>query len=85
MATNQQIAEALIRLTPESKWNLKGDDYADIEWLCECTQPTINELTEEIAKAPQIALALAALKASARAKLVAGQPLTEEEAATLII
>ena len=29
--------------------------------------------------------ALAALKASARAKLVAGQPLTEEEAATLVI
>jgi hypothetical protein len=29
--------------------------------------------------------ALAALKASARAKLVAGEPLTEEEAATLVI
>lgn len=29
--------------------------------------------------------ALAALKQSARAKLVAGQPLTEEEAATLVI
>jgi 3-hydroxyisobutyrate dehydrogenase-like beta-hydroxyacid dehydrogenase len=31
------------------------------------------------------AVALAALKASAKAKLVAGTPLTEEEAATLII
>ena len=31
------------------------------------------------------AAALAALKASARAKLVAGTPLTEEEAATLVI
>jgi 3-hydroxyisobutyrate dehydrogenase-like beta-hydroxyacid dehydrogenase len=29
--------------------------------------------------------ALAALKASAKAKLVAGEPLTEEEAATLVI
>jgi hypothetical protein len=29
--------------------------------------------------------ALAALKTSARAKLVAGEPLTEEEAATLVI
>jgi hypothetical protein len=29
--------------------------------------------------------ALAALKASARAKLVAGQPLTEEEAATIVL
>jgi 3-hydroxyisobutyrate dehydrogenase-like beta-hydroxyacid dehydrogenase len=31
------------------------------------------------------ATALAALKASAKAKLVAGTPLTEEEAATLVI
>ena len=31
------------------------------------------------------AAALAALKASAKAKLVAGTPLTEEEAATLVI
>ena len=29
--------------------------------------------------------ALAALKASAKAKLVAGQPLTEEEAATIVL
>lgn len=29
--------------------------------------------------------ALAALKASARAKLVAGQPMTEEEAATIVL
>lgn len=33
----------------------------------------------------QAAEALAALKASARAKLIAGQPLTAEEADTLII
>jgi hypothetical protein len=33
----------------------------------------------------QKAVALAALKASAKAKLVAGEPLTEEEAATVVI
>jgi len=33
----------------------------------------------------EAAAALAALKESARAKLVAGTPLTEEEAATLVI
>lgn len=32
----------------------------------------------------EAATALAALKTSARSKLVAGQPLTEEEAATLV-
>lgn len=33
----------------------------------------------------EAAAALEALKTSARAKLVAGQPLTEEEAATLVL
>lgn len=39
----------------------------------------------EQAEREAAAEALAALKDSARAKLVAGQPLTEEEAATLVI
>jgi len=39
----------------------------------------------EAAEREAAAEALAALKASARAKLVAGTPLTEEEAATLVI
>ena len=37
------------------------------------------------AEEEEAAAALAALKASARAKLVAGEPLTEEEAATLVL
>jgi hypothetical protein len=40
---------------------------------------------EEQAAREAEAEALATLKASARAKLVAGTPLTEEEAATLVI
>ena len=40
---------------------------------------------EQKAAEEAAAEALAALKASAKAKLVAGQPLTEEEAATLVI
>lgn len=41
---------------------------------------TVRREEEDAAKA-----ALAALKTSARTKLVAGTPLTEEEAATLVI
>jgi hypothetical protein len=43
------------------------------------------QAAEDRAAAEEAAEALAALKASARAKLVAGTPLTEEEAATLVI
>jgi hypothetical protein len=39
----------------------------------------------EAAAREEAAAELAALKASAKAKLVAGTPLTEEEAATLVI
>jgi hypothetical protein len=71
-----------------------------IEVNCETGEVTERELTaEEIAqreadaaayatqKAAEDAAAeaLAALKTSARAKLVAGTPLTEEEAATLVL
>ena len=67
---------------------------------CSTGEQTIVPLTEaELAVREQDALAyaeaeaqrqaeadaLTALKASARAKLVAGQPLTEAEAATLVI
>jgi hypothetical protein len=71
-----------------------------IEVNCETGEVTERPLTtEEIAQREADAAAyaaaeaertaaaeaLAALKTSAKAKLVAGQPLTEEEAATLVI
>jgi hypothetical protein len=63
-----------------------------VESIIELTDAEIAELeamaeaaAEERAAELAAAEALAALKASARAKLVAGQPLTEEEAATLVI
>ena len=71
-----------------------------IEVNCETGEVTERPLTaEEIAQREADAAAyateqaereaaaeaLAALKASAKAKLVAGTPLTEEEAATLVI
>jgi len=71
-----------------------------VEINCETGEESIIELTDaevvqmeadriafEARKAEEdaAAAALAALKASAKAKLVAGTPLTEEEAATLVI
>jgi hypothetical protein len=71
-----------------------------IEINCETGVESIIELTDaEVAQMEADAIAhaarkaeedaaaeaLAALKASARAKLVAGQPMTEEEAATIVL
>ena len=53
----------------------------------EIQQRELNAIEYATRKAEEDAAkeALDALKASAKAKLVAGQPLTEEEAATLVI
>lgn len=53
----------------------------------EIAQRAKDAATFAAAEAERVAAAeaLAALKASARAKLVAGTPLTEEEAATLVL
>jgi hypothetical protein len=53
----------------------------------ELAQRELDRIAYEAEQAERLAAeeALAALKASARAKLVAGQPLTEEEASTLIL
>jgi hypothetical protein len=53
----------------------------------EVAQMEADAAADAIARAEQNAAAeaLAALKASAKAKLVAGTPLTEAEAATLVI
>jgi hypothetical protein len=71
-----------------------------IEINCTTGEESVVELTDaEIAQqeadalvaaaqqeeATQAATALAALKASAKAKLISGQPLTAEEADTLVI
>lgn len=71
-----------------------------IDINCETGEVTERELTQtEIAAQEQMeieavarkeqeataAAAVAALKASAKAKLVAGTPLTEEEAATIVL
>jgi hypothetical protein len=62
--------ETIIPLTPE-----------------EITQREVDAAAFAIEQAERTAAAeaLAALKASAKAKLVAGEPLTEAEAATLVI
>lgn len=58
--------------------DLTAEEIAEIE--AAQAQAEADRVAREAAEA-----ALAELKASAKAKLVAGQPLTEEEASTLIV
>lgn len=47
---SQKITKALISLRPNAEWTLKGDDYAQINWLDTVqTKPTLAEVEAEIA------------------------------------
>lgn len=68
------------------------DCSTGIESIIELTDAEVAELEASAAQAEADRIAreaqesaLAALKASARAKLVSGQPMTEEEAATIVL
>lgn len=77
---NKEIADALLRLCPDAKWTLAGDSYSDIEWLCECSKPTLKQIEAEVAKAPEIEAA----KAATRTAILDRLGITEEEARILL-
>jgi len=45
------ITDALLSLTPEAQWVLRGDEYSGLEWLDETqTKPTEEEVVQKIAE-----------------------------------
>ena len=82
---------AILALNPNAIFNLKNetsDGYESIEWLND-TPPISEEdietkLVELQAEEDAKVQAQIDLKASAKAKLIAGEKLTEEEANTLL-
>ena len=45
------IADALIKLRPDSSWNLDGSEYSGLEWLDSgATKPTESELNTKVAE-----------------------------------
>ena len=50
--TNEQIRLALLNIAPEAKYNLSGDDYANIEWLSPEAKPSEAAVIAEIELLP---------------------------------
>lgn len=45
------LSKALLKLSPEAQWILRGDEYSGLEWLDETqTQPTEEEIVRKIAE-----------------------------------
>lgn len=86
--TLEQIIKGLNQIENVAEWYLIGDDYSKIEWLSDGVKPTLSEVKNaySIMESQKIATEkqLNDLKLSAKNKLIAGQPLTSEEANALI-
>ena len=84
------ITEAILKINPNAEVVVKGDDIntCEIEWHNGTTPISKADIEAKMAELPteeEERIARENLKASAKAKLIAGQPLTEEEADTIVL
>ena len=83
------IVTAIRNINPNAEVTCIDEDYNQIEWLNDTPVISKSDIETKIAelKTAQEAEVQAKedLKASAKAKLIAGEPLTEEEADTIVL
>ena len=83
-----KIIEAIQLINPNAEVSVSGEDINSIVWENGTTPIPIEDIEAKIAEMPteeEKATAKANLKASAKAKLIAGEPLTAEEADTIVL
>ena len=79
--------DAIKAIKPDAQVGQEGDTYEGIIWFDETPidKATLDAKLAELPTEEEDRQAHADLKASAKAKLMAGEPLTEAEADTLVI
>jgi len=86
--TNETIINAILKINPNAQVSVADDDINTIIWENGTTPIPVSEIEAKMAELPtaeEEATARENLKASAKAKLIAGEPLTEEEANTIVL
>jgi len=82
------ISKAIMAINPTASFSMQDAlDYNSIDWedTPVISEADINAKLEEMPSPEEIATAKANLKASAKAKLIAGEALTEDEANTIVL
>ena len=84
------IIEAILKINPNAVVTVRGTDIntCEIEWHEGTTPIPKADIEAKMAELPTVeeeATARENLKDSAKAKLIAGEPLTEEEADTIVL
>ena len=83
---NDTVIKAILKINPTAEVSVSGDDINTIVWENGTTPIPKADIEAKMAELPTVeeeATARENLKASAKAKLIAGEPLTEEEADTI--
>ena len=82
------VIRAILKINPTAQVTVSGNDINTIVWENGTTpipKADIEAKMAELPTAEEEATARENLKASAKAKLIAGEPLTEEEANTIVL
>ena len=84
------ILKSILKINPNAEVTITGDDIntCEITWHNGTTPISKADIEAKMAELPtaeEEATARENLKASAKAKLIAGEPLTEEEANTIVL
>ena len=84
------IIEAILKINPSAEVSVDGSDIntCEIIWHNGTTPISKADIEAKMAELPteeEERIARENLKASAKAKLIAGEPLTEEEADTIVL
>ena len=84
------IIQAILKINPNAVVTVRGNDIntCQIEWhegTAPISKADIEAKMAELPTEEEERTARKNLKASAKAKLIAGQPLTEEEADTIVL
>lgn len=82
--THDQIIKALQFLVPDSEWTLSGDNYLDLVWLSNGTQPSVADIEKAIIAIPLKEAKAKADAETAKAALLTKLGITAEEAALLL-
>ena len=82
------VVKAILKINPTAEVSVSDNDINQITWENGTTpipKADIEAKMAELPTAEEESTARENLKASAKAKLIAGQPLTEEEADTIVL
>ena len=82
------IGKAIKAINPNAEFSFLENDVNQITWLNGTTPISVEDINAKIAEMPteeEEAQAKIDLKASAKAKLIAGEALTEDEANTIVL